>query len=131
MIAQWINTQILDKSISLNVKTGINHYWTIQRHYGLYLVHRKIIMILLGFWSGLRNHGIFRSDWLKCGFFKKLLHYECTSCQLNISSHQNLVGAVSKPNLHKNHWHGFHYQGFRLMYVQVGDFRVSRRLQSH
>ena len=29
---------------------------------------------------------------LKYGFVKKLLHYECTSCQLTISSHQNMEG---------------------------------------
>ena len=28
----------------------------------------------------------------KNGFFKKLLQYKCTSCQLTISSHQNMVG---------------------------------------
>ena len=34
---------------------------------------------------------------LKCGFLKKSFHYECISCQLNISSHQNLVGATANP----------------------------------
>ena len=29
------------------------------------------------------------SGTIKYGFFKELLHYECTSCQLTISSHQN------------------------------------------
>ena len=28
----------------------------------------------------------------RTGFFKKLLHYHCTSYQLPISSHQNMVG---------------------------------------
>ena len=40
---------------------------------------------------------IFLDDLLKYVFFKNLLHYECTSCQLAISSHQNQVGAVSNP----------------------------------
>ena len=31
---------------------------------------------------------------LKYGFLKKLLQYECTSCQLNISSHQNQNGGI-------------------------------------
>ena len=32
-------------------------------------------------------------------FFKKLLHYQCTSCQLVISSHQNIVGyLLHSPN---------------------------------
>ena len=31
---------------------------------------------------------LFNKVWI----FKKLLHYECTSCQLTISSHQNMVG---------------------------------------
>ena len=31
---------------------------------------------------------------LNCGFLKKWFHYECTSCQLNISSHQNLFGLL-------------------------------------
>ena len=30
-------------------------------------------------------------------FFTKLLHYECTSCQLNISSHQHMVGYLMHP----------------------------------
>ena len=34
---------------------------------------------------------------LKYGFFKKLHHYECTSCQLTISSHQNMVGYLLHP----------------------------------
>ena len=34
---------------------------------------------------------------LKYGFLKKLLHYKCTSCQLTISSHQNIVGYLLHP----------------------------------
>ena len=30
------------------------------------------------------------------------------------------------PHLHENHKHGFHYQGFWLIYLQVGDFCISR-----
>ena len=30
-------------------------------------------------------------------FFKKLLHYQCTSCQLVISSHENIVGYLLHP----------------------------------
>ena len=31
------------------------------------------------------------------GFLKKSFDYECTSCQLKISSHQNLMGAMANP----------------------------------
>ena len=34
---------------------------------------------------------------LEYGFLKKLLNYECTSCQLTISSHQNMVGYLLHP----------------------------------
>ena len=34
---------------------------------------------------------------LKYGFVKKLLHNECTSCQLTISSHQNMEGYLLHP----------------------------------
>ena len=34
---------------------------------------------------------------LKYYFFKKLLHYQCTSCQLVISSHENIVGYLLHP----------------------------------
>ena len=47
--------------------------------FDLALTHRKSLYVCI-------------SVQLKYGFFKKLLHYECTSCQLTIS-----VGAVSNP----------------------------------
>ena len=34
---------------------------------------------------------------LKYGFFKKLLHYKCSSCQLTIFSHQNMVSYLLHP----------------------------------
>ena len=34
-------------------------------------------------------------DPLKYGFLKKLFHYDCTSYQLNISSHQNYIQYIT------------------------------------
>ena len=45
----------------------------------------------------LRDKKPFSSGVSKYGFLKKLLHYECTSCKLIISSHQNMVGYLLHP----------------------------------
>ena len=45
--------------------------------------------IFLVFFVGEVVHYLSAFGHLKYGFLKKLFHYQCTSCQLNISSHQN------------------------------------------
>ena len=70
---------------------------------------------------------------MPCNFFLSEPQLKTTVCWLYCGLF--LVSSISSielpkvqgvPHLHANHYHGFHYHGFWLVYMQVGDFCVSR-----
>ena len=56
-----------------------------------------------------------------CHWFTYFVHWG--EAGQNINFHNTYTGGST---FIQNHWHGLHYHSFWLIYVQVGDLRVSR-----